>query len=265
MESKYKLLVLLDLSKSASNVLKSAIVLAQKINAEITLFHVKKPTDVVIQDNQLSAVRAINSDYNTTDKKIKELINSMTKTYDAHVNYTFVIGNIKNEISRVIEKSQPDIIVLGKRLSKPFSFIGDNMVNFVLNKYKGVIMVAAGENALEPNKEISIGVLNSIEESFNVEFADDLMGHAQKPLKSFKIVNSAKILKEKQEPAGEKTIEYVFEQGDNAIKNLSNYLSKNNINLFCINRTNNSHLINFDLKDVIHNLNVSLLLTESQK
>ena len=97
MESKYKLLVLADINKSTGNILKSAIGLAKKINADISLFHVKKPTDVVKQDNQLSAVRAINNDYNITDKRIKELINTMSKAYDVNISYTFVIGNIKNE------------------------------------------------------------------------------------------------------------------------------------------------------------------------
>jgi len=261
---KYKILVLSDLKKSTNTILKSTVSLAKMIDGDIEFFHVKKPTEIIERESQLSAMRSLNKEHNTTDKKIQKLIKAISKDYEMQINYKFSFGHVKNEIEKCIDSYKPDIIVLGKRQSKSFSFIGDNMVNFVLNKHKGVIMVAAEENALEPNKEISIGVLNGIEQLLNLEFADELMGHTQKPLKSFKIVNNSKTLKEPQEPADKNTIEYVFEQGDNAIKNLSNYLSKNNINLFCVDRGSKTNLIKSDLKDVINNLNVSLLLTGSQ-
>ncbi len=65
-------------------------------------------------------------------------------------------------------------------------------------------------------------------------------------------------------------MEYVFEENDNTIKNLSNYLSKNNINLLCFDRghrntKNNTNSIKTNINDVIRNLNVSLLLTTEQK
>jgi len=70
-------------------------------------------------------------------------------------------------------------------------------------------------------------------------------------------------------PQDKKTIEYVFEYNDNTIKNLSNYLSKNNINLLCIDRgekndVNKKNLIKSDIDDVIKNLNVSILITGGQ-
>lgn len=264
MESKYKLLVLADINKSTGNILKSAIGLAKKINADISLFHVKKPTDVVKQDNQLSAVRAINNDYNITDKRIKELINTMSKAYDVNISYTFVIGNIKNEISRVIEKSQPDIIVLGKRLSKPFSFIGDNITKYVLKRHNGGTMIVAQNNVFEPNQELVMATLNSASSDSRLEYVKDLFNGAEKPLKSFRIVNNGAKLNDSKLKKDENTVEYVFEQGDDSIKNLSKYLTLNKIDLLFLDlRTkefeNRRGLKNLD--EVIGGINVSLLVT----
>ena len=266
--NKYKILVLSDLKKSTSTTLKSSVSLAKMINGDIEFFYVKKPTEIVERESQLSAIRALNNEHNTTDKKIQKLIKPISKDYGIQINYKFSFGHVKNEIEKHIKAYKPDIIVLGKRQSKSFNFIGDNMANFVLKKHKGVVIIAAAENALEPNEKISLGVLNGIEKSFNIEFADDLMEYTQKPLKSFKIVNSSNTLKETQMPTDKKTVEYVFEQGDNAIENLSNYLSKNNINLLCMDRgekKNKESLVNSDIKDVINKLNVSLLVTGEQK
>ena len=264
--NKYKILVLSDLKNSTSMVLKSTVSLAKMINGEIEFFHVKKPTEIVERESQLSAFRTINGEHYNIDKKIQNLINPISKDYGINIKYKFAFGHIKNEINNHIEAYKPDIIVLGKRQSKPLNFIGDNMASFVLKKHEGVIMIAADENALEPNEEISLGFLNNKEDAFNMEFSDALMLHTQKPLKSFKIVNKSNTLKQDQTPTDKKTVEYVFEQGDNTIATLSNYLSKNNINLLCVDRANENaenkdNLVKSDIKEVISKLNVSLLLT----
>ncbi len=257
---KYKILVLSDLSSSSRMVLKSTVSLAKMIDGSIELFHVKKLTDIVEIENQLSAMRTINQEQNVTSNKIRDLIAPISKDYDVNINHTFSFGNVKHEIEEYIKEHQPDIIVLGKRKSKAFNLIGDNITDFVLKKHNGVIMIAADKNPIEPNEAISLGVLNGLERSFNLDFADDLIGHTQKPLKSFKIVKNSNTSEEIQNPSDKKIVEYVFEQGDNVIKNLSNYLSKNNINLFCLDRGKKNANEN-----LINKLNVSLLVTSDLK
>jgi len=253
---KYKILVLSDLSSSSRMVLKSTVSLAKMINGNIKLFHVKKPIEIVEKDNQLSAMRIINQEQNVTGNKIQNLIAPISKDYGVNIDSAFSFGNVKHEIDEYIKKQQPDIIVLGKRKSKAFNLIGDNITDFVLKKHNGVIMIAADKNAIVPNEELSLGVLNGLERSFNMDFADDLMRHTQKPLKSFKIVKNSNTSEGIKNPSDKKIIEYVFEQGDNVIKNLSNYISKNNINLFCLDRGKKNANEN-----IINKLNVSLLVT----
>lgn len=265
---KYKILVLSDLKDATNNTIKSTVSLSKMINADIQFFYVKKPTDIIEKENQLSAIRTINHEYTATKKKIQDIVNPFFETYGVPINYRFAFGNVKNEISTYIEEYQPDIIVLGKRKSKTLKFIGDNITDFVLKKHDGVIMIVANSNTLEPNKELSLGILNGIEQNLNIAFADDLMKHIKEPLKSFKIVNNTTSIKEGNTDIKRQTIEYVFEKGDNSIEYLSNYLSKKNINLLCVDRVKKNtekieNISEFEIKDVISKLNVSLLLTGS--
>ena len=268
MKKKYKILVLTDLKDSASATIKSTISLSKMIDGSIELFYVKNASDVIKRDNQLSAIRTINGEYRTANKKIESLIKIASNNYHATINYRLAIGNVKNEILSYIKEYQPDVIVLGKRKTTPLNFIGNNITDFILKNHNGVIMIVTNENALEPNKKLSLGVLNGIEQPLNnIMFADNLMKHIQEPLKSFKIIDNLSSEKQVKTDTNKQIEEYVFEKGDDSINTLSNYLSKKNINLLCIDRSrkdsnktkkNTSEL---DVKDVISKLNVSLLLS----
>lgn len=262
----YRLLVLSDLHTSLSTMLKSTVGLAKMINGEIEVFHVKKPSDIVASENQLSAMRTINSTHKTIDKKIRNLITPIEKDLGKNIPYSFEFGNVKNEIGAYIKKRRPDIIVLGKRKSKPFNLIGDSITKFVLNAHDGVVLITTDNDVLLPNKEISLGVLNSSKPFLNLAFAEDLMKHIQKPMKSFKIIKNSTAAKEESRAMGKETIEYVFEHNDGTIKNLSNYIAKNNISLLSIDREkkdsdNVNKLIIPDINSVIGKLNVPLLIS----
>ena len=267
--NRYKILVLSDLKNSTNSTLKSSICLAKMINGDVDFFHVKKAEDIVKNDSQLSAIRTINKLHTTTSTEIQHLINTISKNYDIKISHNHAFGNVKSEISEYIQVNKPDIVVIGKRKSNPFNFTGDNITDFVIKNHDGAIMIASDENTFEPNKNFSIGVLNDIEKSFNIEFADSLISHSQKPLKSFKIGKQSKALNEIEKSVERKTIEFVFEQTDNAINNLFNYLSKNNIGLLCLNRESKNgkidmEVMKIDINKIISKTNISLLIAGNQ-
>jgi len=260
MKNNYKILVLSDLKSTSKVTLKSTVSLAKMIQGNIEFFHVKKPIDVVLKENQLSAMRVINKKQNDIEKKIKHLIHPISKDFDIDINHSFTFGNVKNEIAKKIKAVNPDIIVLGKRKSKALNLLGDNITNFVFNNYKGAVMIASENDALQPNGKLSLGFLNNFEKSTDIPFADNLINHTEDTLKSFKIGKNDNVIL-----ADKKTVEYVFEEGHNSIKNLSNYLSKNNINLLCLDRNNNAasdgkNAPSSQIKKVIKKLDVSLLV-----
>ena len=263
--NKYKILVLTDLKNSAKSTLKSTVGLAKMINADIDLFYVKKPTEIVDQDNQLSAMRTINREHISTEKKIQNVLDTVSKDHNMKINSAFSFGNVKAEIERHIEKTNPDIVVLGKRKSNPLKFSGDNITDFVLKTYKGSILIASEKNVLEPNKELSLGLLNNMQDSLNMDFAEELLGHTKAPLKSFNIVKNSLGNKKSETIIGNKTVEFVFEQNDNSIKNLSNYLQKNNINLVCLDRRNPNKSNSSTVSEVIKKIEVPVLLSNKEE
>ncbi|MEH6514103.1 universal stress protein [Maribacter arcticus] len=262
----YKIVVFTDLKESLSNTLKSTLSLAKMINGEIRLFHVKKASDVVNKENQLSAIRSINGEYLEMEKRIKSIVDAFSKDFGMPIKYSFTIGNLKNEIAHYINEEKPDIIVLGKKKTKLFNLVGDNLIQFVLDQYDGPIFLTDENNILELNNELNLGVLNGDEKSSITGFVKDLLLHSQKPLTSFKISkipNIPNIPKINQESKKRSEIEFVFEENNNSIQNLSNYLSINQISLLCLNRTNKKRKkdsITSNISDVIDTLNVPLIL-----
>ena len=95
---KYKLLVLSDLNDSTLDILKSSVSLAKIIDGEINFFYVKKPTDIVGKENQLSALRTINKEHTVIDNKIKTVLKTISSDIAFDINYSFTFGNVKNEI-----------------------------------------------------------------------------------------------------------------------------------------------------------------------
>lgn len=262
---KYKIVVFSDLKNSNCSELKSAISLAKLINGEIELFYVKKPIQVVESDNQLSAMRTINSEYTDIKKQLNELVEPLITEYKFPIRSSFVIGNVKTELDAYVKKHNPDIIVLGRRKSKFLNLGGDSITEYILANFNGTVMISSDKNSLEPNKELSLGLLNDTEHLNAISFAEDLLKHTQKPLKTFKVLKKSDTVFEEKKSTDIKTVDYVFDENDESIKNLSNYILKNNINLLYFNSGKNNMKKGVSLpitsvRDMVSKLNVSLLL-----
>lgn len=258
----YKIVVLADFSLTDETTIRSSVGLAKMIHGDVSIFGVKRPTDLVNKENQLSAIRNLNQDYNKTNKKMKKLVSSLSKEHKVNVDYSYTVGNVKNEIRSFIKAQQPDIVVLGRKKSSYFKFFGDGIIKFVLDIFDGVVMVAGNQNILDLNREISLGLLNETIPSSNLEFAENILANAKKPLKTFNIVNKTSEVSSNPTPSTKETVEYTFEHNDNAIANLSNYLLKNDIDMLYIDRAKgikDKKMAN--VTEVINKLDVTLLMT----
>lgn len=184
--SKHKIVVLSNLKDSTATSLNTAISLAKKTNASIHLFHVKKPSDIVSTDNQLSANRAINTNFTKINKDINELVSTYSKKYNIDITSSFTFGNIKNEIDTFLENSNPNIIVIGKRRNKSIVALGDKISRHLLKKKGKTIIIASSENNLTPENEISLGIYNELEQKSN-DFITEIIENSNKPLKNLKV------------------------------------------------------------------------------
>ncbi|WP_406685192.1 universal stress protein [Seonamhaeicola sp. MEBiC1930] len=262
--NRYKILVLSDLKNSSDTILKTTANLAKMVGGDIDLLHVRKPVDVVKNDNQLSSMRTINRDYLASKNHIESIIKSIDKA--VNINYSLIYGNVKQEIEEQIQYTNPDIIVLGKKRFNALRLAGDRVTKFVLNKYKGVVLIASNDKILVPNENLSVGVLNGLEHA-NESLAKRLMDYTQKPIMSFKIQKPNESVKESNgNTSSNDTVEYIFESSSNSINTLSNYVVKNDIDLLCINReiesSRKGKLSSSNLSKMIRKLDVSMLLVD---
>ncbi len=229
-----KILVLSDLKISSESLINSTVNFAKRVNGNLDFFHVKKPADIVRDDNQLNAIRSIKEEHKLTEKQLSDLTSSISK--DVNVTYSFAFGNIKNEIEAYIEKNKPDVIILGKRRLKALGLVGDKITRFVLKKYSGAIFITSEENTLSLDGELVLGVFNSLDNSSELE--DQLVK--------------------------DQVVKYTFETQDDTLKKMVESLPKSNVNLFCIHRkdTINGRLIKKkEIEYMINKCTTPLLIT----
>lgn len=258
-KNEYKILVLSDLTKSAASTLRSSANLAKIIDGNLEFFCVKKPTDIVKKENQLSAIRTINQKYNIIGKEIEKIVKPISDIYNLPIKYNYTFGNLKNEISNYISIHKPDIIVIGKRKSKILGILGDNISDFILKIFDGIIMIASDKYELAISDQLSVGILNDPKQLKSKDFIESLIAVSKSPPKVFKTLEKSSSEKENSSYFSKKTIEYVFEKGDNTLKNIANYSTKSKTNLVFLDRTKNQN--NYTLKEAINNFNCSLILT----
>ncbi len=263
---KKKILVLSELKKDLDSTIKSAASLAKIMNADVDFFYVKKPTEIVKKESQLSAIRSINREQIETEKQLQNLLDPYKIKYNMKINPKFSFGNVKNEIEKYINKVNPDIIVLGKRKTGPFGLSGNKVTKFVLNSFSGPVLIAPTNNVVEPQDDISIGVLNKMSDSNSETILDELINLSKNSPKTFKIVNKAEeVPSEKNAPQNE----YVFEKNDNSINVLSNYLEKSRVNLLYVDRVSQknrqSQESSLPVKSIIDKINVPLLFGDVSK
>ena len=250
---KNKILVLSDIDSSTKGILTNALNLAKIVAGEVTLFCVKRPTDIVENDSQLSAMRIINEKFLEIENKIKSVISVLSNDEKIRISHKISFGNLKDEISKQIKATKPDIIVLGKHKSKIFSFLGDNIIDFVLKEFAGTVMITSDKITVKADSELSLGLLNENKNLPKNRFKKTLVSFALKPLKSFQIHNNNAFKNKEDNP--EKIIEYIFEEGNNALRNIDNYLVKNKIQLLFVPREKNK------IGNLANHINCSLMLT----
>ncbi|NNK70926.1 MAG: universal stress protein [Flavobacteriaceae bacterium] len=258
----FKILVLSDLKKSTISTLKSTASLAKLLDAEVDFFHVKRPTEIIKQENEFAARRTIVKQHVSTSKKIKELLNTISNEYDVDISSSFSFGNVKSEIKNYIRKSNPDIIVLGKRKSGLLKISDDNITEFILKIFKGSILITSDKKVLEPGSPLSLGLLDDYTIYQSMELEEALMAKTMIPLKTFKIGKNSG---NKDLINNEKSVEFVFENNANAVRNLSYYLLKNNINMAFFNRGNTvGRSKSNKISELIRKIDVPILLSNKQ-
>ena len=245
--NKHKILVLSDLTDQSTNVLKSASKIAQVIDGKIELFHVRKPTDLVEKESNLSAVRGLKDHYVLADKKLKALCETISEKTQVSIKHSFSFGNLKNEIEAHILKTKPDFIVLGKRVSKTPGFLGDRIFSFILKKFEGPVLLASNDAVLENESTLSLGLYNETTIQSNISSLNAIISNTEGPIRSFSIRDKPTETIEEQKLTSDGIVSYIFEKNGQTLKNMSNYMQKNKVNLLLVDRKSKNSSTKKDL------------------
>ncbi|HBR55008.1 MAG TPA: hypothetical protein DEA82_12820 [Flavobacteriaceae bacterium] len=266
--NKYKVLVLSDLTDDSINVLQTATKVAQIIDGQVDLFHVRKATNVVKQSNQLAAMRAINDNYKAIEKELNSLAGSVSEIDEIKINPVFSFGNIKKQIENHIETTKPDIVVLGKRKSVKPALFGDKIIPFVLKKFKGEVLLIDKDTVWD-TQALSVGLFNATDNvDSNSQFIHHVIARSEKPVRAFKVADKTIAENEGNDPTLKEVVSYIFEKNDDALKTISNYMSKNKVNLMFVDRKPSTSKVATglsisELNNLIDNLKAPLLLSRS--
>lgn len=266
MKKKKKILVLVDLKDTTLETLRPALRFAQIMDANINLFHIKKPAKVIDTENQLSAFRTFTDEHKKIKSKAKTFIKELTNDENIKIDFSFAIGHPKHELKNYLEQNKADILVLGKKKSKPVKFMGDDFTEVVLKNFQGPILIVNSKKEDFSLTDLSLGILNNQNLLSNFKFSQNLLEHTSKPITAFNFVKKSKKITPQQEP-GQKMVEYFFENNNNEIsQNLSQYLIKSKVNLLYIDRLLQEQKLSdfksFGIKEIILNTDVSILLSE---
>jgi nucleotide-binding universal stress UspA family protein len=275
LKSKHRLLVLMDKSIASHNALKNAVNLAKLVDGSIDVLQVISPISVVRYENQIASMRAIDEERSKQKKELRNTVNTISKDAGLPIVCNFTFGNVKNEIKNHIEKTKPDIVVVGKRKKKIINFLGDQVTSDLLKTHDGGVLISGDTEAFTLYDNQSIGFLNSMEGIDKIALVNDLKNHSQKPFKLFKTVQNDSSKTEKNEldkikelNAEKDVIVYEFDAHDESSNGMINFISKNNLSLLCINKKdkiNNSfsRSVNKVLSNAMEKTDVSILVLNS--
>ena len=266
--AKYHLLVLTDLSKSSENALKSAVQLAKTIKGSVEVLHVRPPADVINYENQFSAMRAIQEDSRSAQSKLRQTINTISKKEGIPITFRIAYGNVKSKIKEHIDKVDPQIVLLGKRRSKLIKFLGDSVTEFVLKNCTSNILIGGDDHTFHSFKDISMGVYGEALAQEGFEIINDLNPKGKNSIRFFKVKSQKSSKKRDVAEHNAKSVSYVFSEGANAWDGLAEYVSRTNMQLFCIPREESESKSSFfslkgieiPIRQIVHRLNIPVLI-----
>ncbi|MBG6130289.1 nucleotide-binding universal stress UspA family protein [Aquimarina sp. EL_43] len=275
LKTKYRLLVLIDQTKSSYTALRNAVNLAKVIDAGIEVFYVKSPMQVVQYDNQIAALRTLDEERIASKKAMQKLVDTVSDNENIPIIYSFAFGNVIAEVQSHIAKTNPDIVVIGKRKPKRVNFLRGGLTSYLLKNYKGGILISGNDKHLISGHNVSLGFLDDTSIHNEVGIVQDLKKCTDIPFKLFKIKKTGSQIKTptafsqpEEQSIVENTVIFEFEEGMDTSSGLSKYIEKNKLGLLCVKREAKQTLsksIGFDTKiqQTINKTNVPVLILDN--
>ena len=264
MKTQNRILALINLQEPVNTVIESTVNLAKTFGAEVQFLYVKKNADPTRTENQLAVMRAILDEHKAIEG-FKNVVNKTQKENPLKLEYTIAEGKVKKTILSTIQSYRPDLVVLGKRKPSMYRLIGNQVTEFVVKNFDGPLFMAHPTKVLEIKENLSLGVLNDISSIEEHGVTNALLARTEKPLKRFKIADKY-VAAQTSDSQQTKTIDFTFENNQNALKSLTSYVHKNDVHLLFLDRvTDKKAQQNVNFKEVVKRINTSMLMLGSNQ
>ncbi|MBT8376841.1 MAG: universal stress protein [Bacteroidia bacterium] len=262
-KDEFKIITLINIADSSKHLMENTIGLAKMFDATVELFYVMKPLDVVGAESQLSAMRNINEKYIKAENKLKKLAKSLSKEHGISVSYAYVIGHIKNEILSKLNKTNADLVIMGKRKSKRLKLVSNNISEFIIKQYNGSVIIASDGNSINPEADLKLGMFNSTVDYSTLKCMDKFIYHSTKPIVTFNVSSKQGKPKANDTTApANKVVEYTFEKNDNTMSNIRSYINKSAVNVLCLKRDEDKKFA-LSLNKMLDKVDVSLMISDT--
>ncbi|MDN5202402.1 universal stress protein [Fulvivirgaceae bacterium BMA10] len=272
-KAKYNLLVLMDFSMASYSALRYAIMISKLVKANIRVFHVAIPDEVITSENQTIALKAINSRVVKIEDKLS-LIHEIVATEGISTTYQYSFGNIIKELKAYVDFINPDLVIVGKKKEKP-GFSG-KLTGYLLNKYTGSLLIVNEEEKIQQDKGVPLN-RNGVETLERTRYQPALE-NVRDPMHSLSFLSAGQSTMQDDQvhtmtgelPINEKDFNIYSENQERSIfcQKLIHYISKKNIEMLCVGREKQKNWLqnlffgqNTTMSEVIERTNSPILIT----
>jgi nucleotide-binding universal stress UspA family protein len=238
-KTEYDFLVLIDFSDASYNALKYAISLAKLIKGNIHVCHIANPSNIVKDDNQVAALRDIDSETVKIEKKIGAIVEMIITEGINAIPYCS-IGNIIYEFEELANQLKPDLIILGKKAETPQ--LKGKLTSHLMNTYEGALLIVKEGVLFNNDTKITLSCNNKTFDLYDSSLIFLLNNQTQSPLKLLNITLKRGSCDEIIVPQTWRESSYEIDQNIQPEKNstvvdsLLQHITKNDTELLCIGR-----------------------------
>ena len=254
-----KILTLIDIEAPIEAIVESTVNLARTFEAEVKFLHVTRTVDPTRTENQLSVIRNRTERQNAV-ARFTILLKKIQRTENLKLDYAITKGPVKSTIRSEMEAYAPDMIVLGKRKPSAVRLIGRQVTEHVMKHFDGPLLIAHPTKPLEFKENLSLGVLDDLTAITGDDVSNALIRQSKEPVKLFAIADENQPVQTAETPSLS-TVRFLFENNQNAMKNLTNYVHRNNVHLLFLGRSkagNSNKDVN--LRMAMKRINTSMLM-----
>ena len=257
-----KILTLINVDEPIDTILESTVNLAKAVQAEVKFLFVSKPEDPTRTENQMEWVQTITNRRKAL-ARFKIYVKRAREAEQLELDYAVLEGPLKPTVQAAMEAYKPDLVVVSKRKPNAIRLVGTQLTEFVLKQFAGPVLIAHPSKVLEIKEDLSVGVLDDLATIQENQVSNALIEHTKQPVKLFTIADGSKqTVADETQPLP--TVSFRFENNQNAMKSLSSYVHRNDVQLLFLDRTNGRKSNKYvNLKEAMKQINTSMLMVSS--